>query len=449
MKKGEYWLREFKNFDASVRQARDEGRDLSSLEAQIASAKAIPDEDERLLAFAELEDRIMELPIRGGYGYDEPSDVEGIRALRSGFSPDKKLSPETERIYGAWLGRICGCLLGQPVEGWRTEKIHGFLAETGNFPLTYYMSSDQPEDIRRRYGVSDEPGDYHNEKKSWINNIKNGPEDDDTNYSVLALQIMERFGRGFTRDNMAWMWQAFLPYKLTFTAERATYRNLVLGISPAETAEYRNPGRELIGAQIRGDVFGYVCPGQPEKAAAIAWNDGALSHVKNGIYGEMWVAASLAAAPLCAGTREAMEAGLAQIPATSRLYGALKGYFAMYDAGSTWDDMIKKLRSEWDESDGYDWCHTISNACIVALALLCGGDDFTKVMDYAIRPGFDTDCNAATAGSIFGMVFGRAGIPERWYAPLNDTLLSTIGGEGYQKIADLVRRTEALAQRED
>ena len=171
--------------------------------------------------------------------------------------------------------------------------------------------------------------------------------------------------------------------------------------------------------------------------------------MKNGIYGEMWVAASLAAAPLCAGTREAMEAGLAQIPATSRLYGALKGYFAMYDAGSTWDDMIKKLRSEWDESDGYDWCHTISNACIVALALLLVEYYFTNMMDYAIRPGFDTDCNAATAGSIFGMVFGRAGIPERWYAPLNDTLLSTIGGEGYQKIADLVRRTEALAQRED
>lgn len=52
-------------------------------------------------------------------------------------------------------------------------------------------------------------------------------------------------------------------------AERAAYRSLVEGRVPPETATYRNPCREWIGAQIRADAWGNADPGHLKRAT---WN---------------------------------------------------------------------------------------------------------------------------------------------------------------------------------
>ena len=54
------------------------------------------------------------------------------------------------------------------------------------------------------------------------------------------------------------------------------------------SATLNNPWREWIGAQMRGSVCGMVAPGNPLLAAQLAWTDGTVSHVNNGVLGEVF-----------------------------------------------------------------------------------------------------------------------------------------------------------------
>lgn len=130
-----------------------------------------------------------------------------------------------------------------------------------------YMSSDVSEEIRKKYGIVDEKEVYGGCMVNWVNNIKGMPEDDDTNYTILALKLMEQKGFDFTPDDVGECWLNCLPILHVCTAERVAYINMVNNLSPPASAGYRNAYREYIGAQIRGDFYGYVCPGDAPKAA--------------------------------------------------------------------------------------------------------------------------------------------------------------------------------------
>lgn len=123
------------------------------------------------------------------------------------------------------------------------------------------------------------------------------PVDDDTNYTVTGLSILKTYGTEFTPEDVGRYWLSNIPLLSTCTAEGVAYRNMTCGINQPKSAVYLNHYREWIGAQIRADFFGYAGSGNPELSAEFAWRDACISHVKNGIYGEMWVSAMLASAP--------------------------------------------------------------------------------------------------------------------------------------------------------
>ena len=274
------------------------------------------------------------------------------------------------------------------------------------------------------------------------------PEDDDTNYTVTALAIFDKYGPGFAPDDVGRFWLDNIPLTHTCTAERVAYRNLVDLVTPPVTATRRNPAREWIGAQIRADFWGYVAAGRPERAAEYAWRDAALSHVKNGIYGEMFMAACIAAARVLDCPEAIVRAGLSEIPAECRLAEDVQQVLAWHSAETPWEAMVEKIHARWDETFSHHWCHTNSNAMICVAALVTSGDDFAKAICRAVQPAFDTDCNGATVGSIVGMMLGAKRLPATWIDPLNDRLDTGVAGYHRVSIEGMAEKTLELTKRE-
>lgn len=419
-------------------QATDEGLDVAKYKDIFESVAKMPAGDIKKKMGDVLFEAVMTAETLPDYKYTEPSTLDEIKALRKEHKfEEKALDNETlkKKIHGAWMGRVCGCLLGKPVEGIRSHEMIPLLKETNNLPMHRYINkADITEEMCEKY-------EFHLKDKCYADVTHGMPIDDDTNYVVLYQQVVEKYGRDFTAEDVASAWLKLQSIDSYFTAERIAFINIANGFQPPASALYKNPCREWIGAQIRGDYFGYINPGKPEIAAEMAFRDASVSHVKNGIYGEMFVSAMIAAAAVTDNIEDIILAGLAEIPHTSRLYDSIVKILDSYKNGISHEDVFKKIHEEYDEYTGYGWCHTISNAMIVAAALLYGGGDFSKSICMAVEACFDTDCNGATVGSVLGMRNGIDAIGEAWTKPVEDTIHTSIFGSEKVKISDCVELT--------
>jgi len=173
------------------------------------------------------------------------------------MSTDSHLS---ERIRSAWQGRVSGCQLGKPVEMMSMQRGHAamreYLESAGALPLRDYVPLVEGPTSR---------GLFSGSCKGHI--VRSEP-DDDINYTVLALQLMEDHGLELDTANVARAWLRCLPVAWTFTAERAAFKTLLAraddffafgrepGFDLAECSD--NEWNDWIGAQIRADLYGWV-----------------------------------------------------------------------------------------------------------------------------------------------------------------------------------------------
>ena len=111
---------------------------------------------------------------------------------------------------------------------------------------------------------------------------------------------------------------------------------------------------------------------------------------------------------------------------------------AMHAQDLTWTEARDAIEERYGH---YSGVHTINNAAVVAAALLWGDGDFSRTIGLAVEGGWDTDCNGATAGSIFGAAFGAGALPAHWVDPLEDRIRTAILGFDGSRISDLAERT--------
>lgn len=382
---------------------------------------------------------------------DQPEAIDDILAAAA---PVPVLGPPASdfenRIRGGWLGRSVGCVLGKPVEKIPRQGIEEIARSTGNWPITrYFTAVGLPSDVADRW-----PWNRRSAPTSLVETISTIPEDDDLNFALLALTLVE--GGHFDTDAVAKLWLDNLPAGRVFTAERAAYRNLLDARQTAEVAEHHNPFREWIGALIRADVLGWVNPGNPGAAAREAWVDARLSHRRAGVYAAMWSAALCSAAVVVPHedpdpVSTVLAAGLAVVPAQSRFAADVRFGDATAATASSLDAGLDALHERFA---GMHWVHSLNNAATIAFALRWATRgqraDFAAGIAAAVAAGWDTDSAGATVGSVLGAMTGASQLPRAWTAPFEahgtPSISTSLPGPPAHDVDDLTSRTCAVAQ---
>ena len=343
------------------------------------------------------------------------------------------------RIRGAWEGRISGCLLGKPVEVLSFKEgragLESYLRNAGAFPLRDYVPVVEGT-LVDRLG-----------RECCLGHIRRAEPDDDINYTVLALMLLEDNGAEMDIEDVARAWLRLLPAGTTWTAERHAYRVLLDNMAD-EFVNGEPPGFDLalcsdnefnewIGAQIRADLYGWVCPGRPALAADLASRDASLSHRREGVHGAAFIAALAAAIPVSDDIADATDIALRFIPRDCGAAAAVR--FGRGLAGS--ESAVDRLHAEYEDLSPV---HTLNNLALVVWALCSFEDDFSAAIGNAVTAGWDTDCNGATVGGLIGLT-GKP-IPESWTRPWQGRVGVSLAGYSEFALDELVDRTVAVAR---
>lgn len=341
------------------------------------------------------------------------------------------------RIRNAWLGRISGCMLGKPVEILSMRQgpvaLSAYLADAGAAELRDYVPLVPDTDVARLF------------PETCRGHLECAIPDDDINYTVLALMLVETYGLDFSTEDVARAWLSWLPGGMTFTAEREAYVQLLAKAGTAFTfgapAQFDiaecsdNEFNDWIGAQIRADLYGWIVPGRPALAAELAGRDASLSHRGDGVYGAQFVAAAGACLAGGAAILDAVEAAAELLPADSASAAAIALGRRLGLAG----DGPAEIHATYE---GMSPVHTVNNLALVVWGLVRGADDFSVAIGDTVAAGLDTDCNGATVGALWGLT-GRP-IPAHWSDPWAGRVQTSLAGVGELEIDDLIARTIAV-----
>lgn len=299
------------------------------------------------------------------------------------FLPSVPVAKEglTQRMYAGWLGRIIGGAIGTMIEGYTTDTLKKLFGEVRAY-------------LRK-------PNTYN----------------DDITYELAFLYAYEKAGAAITSRDVAEAWIGYVPSG--WSAEEMALRNIRWGIMPPESGRVDNPFGEWIGAQMRGAICGQLAPGNPREAARLAWLDGEVSHVSNGIIGEIFNAMLTSLAFVQPDIRQNVEACVGMLPKESEYYSVVRFALEACKAEGAWEPAWRLCEEKLKK---YNWIHAYPNAAAEVIALWFGDGDFDETANIISLEGQDVDCNAAQILTAIGIMVGEAGIREDWKTPIGDTL---------------------------
>jgi len=305
----------------------------------------------------------------------------------------------SDRIYACWLGKNIGGTLGMPFEG-----------KTDINNITFYTMIKEGEPAAN----------------------------DDLDLQILWLKAMEENNWHVDAYTLGEYWLKYVP--VDWNEYGVGKANMRLGIMPPLSGEYNNAKwKTSNGAWIRSEIWACLAPGNPIQAAQFAWNDACVDHgCSEGTFAEIFTATLESAAFIEKDRDKLIQFALSMIPADCRVATAVNTAVEAKKNGITWQQAREAVITATED---LGWFQAPRNVAFTMIGWLYGDGDFGKSICIAINCGDDTDCTGATLGSIFGIVYGTAIIPERWREPIGDGI-KTVAVSGFEAPATLQALTD-------
>lgn len=424
---------------AEMLERMKQGYDVESLFSELES---LPDSFDALMELAE---RLKNAPIKSGWQYVEPDGLDDtmtqcdpLRATgrMAAISPGDAM----KRAKAAFMASVCGCILGKPLE----QPPYGTLwdirqaaQDAGEWPIRNYFSEQMLEYWGRR-------------NPSWVETTRGRityvAADDDINYTICGMLLLEQHGVEFTHDHMRQLWIENLPIYMCWGPERTVLlKSGIASMTPGLPCDIENwpvifnPGQEWCGATIRADAYGYACPGYPELAARLAWKDASFTHRKTGVYATMFAAAAIATAFVADDAMDIFETALKYVPQKSRFYAQMSEALDLVRSANSFDEGYSLIHDRFSE---YGPCRIIQEMGTVMNSLRFAGDSESCIA-LQVAQGNDTDSFGCTCGSICGAFFGDV-LPEQWTAPFGDRIHTNLGNFNDRSLSSVLERMSRL-----
>lgn len=301
-----------------------------------------------------------------------------------------------DRVYACWLGKNIGGTLGVPFEG-----------KTDINNVDFYTNLKEGEPAAN----------------------------DDLDLQILWLKAMEENNCKVDAYTLGEYWLKYVPPVANWNEYGVGKTNLRSGIMPPLSGEYNNAKwKTSNGAWIRSEIWACLAPGNPLLAAQFAWNDACVDHgCAEGTIAEIFTASLESAAFIEKDRDKLIQFALSMIPPDCLVAAAVKTVVEAKKKGVSWQQAREEAIAITED---LGWFQAPRNVAFTMIGWLYGDNDFGRSICIAVNCGDDTDCTGATMGSILGILYGTAIIPEKWRAPIGDGI-KTIAISGFEPPATL------------
>lgn len=297
---------------------------------------------------------------------------EGFRTIKPEVLKDK--------IAGGWAGKMVGVTYGAPTEFRAQGKI--------------YADS-----------IKWKPSD-----------IKGSMWQDDIYVQLTFLMSMDKYGIDAPTKKFQEMFaKAGYPlWHANMQARKNYYDSIFV---PASGSPEYNLHADDIDFQIEADYIGFMCPGMPNSASAIASKIGHIMNYGDGVYGGVFVAALYSEAYFDTDIQKIIDRALLSIPAESDYFKTIQDVIKLHRQYPTdWQKAWKELENKYGDVHICAAGSTFNidaklNGAYIVMGLLYGEEDPAKTLEITTRCGQDSDCNPSNAMAVLGVIKGLSGLP--------------------------------------